>query len=121
MALNDHRLGVPSPEFDPGHEGLLIGGSCGSTVAGAYRFIKENKIPKAQLQLSLYYTIPLLCFVYHIVYIVATYAYVHTYIQIYRCIICVYIYIQIITYKYIYQIRCIDNIFVMFFPKQLLS
>ncbi|CAJ1389198.1 unnamed protein product [Effrenium voratum] len=28
------------------HEGLLIGGSCGSTVAGAYRFIKENKIGK---------------------------------------------------------------------------
>merc|ERR1712151_1166291 len=26
------------------HEGLLIGGSCGSTVAGAYRFIKENNI-----------------------------------------------------------------------------
>jgi len=25
-------------------EGLLIGGSCGSTAAGAYRFIKENKI-----------------------------------------------------------------------------
>ena len=33
---------------DPlGHEGLLIGGSCGSTVAGAYRFIKENNIGKA--------------------------------------------------------------------------
>ncbi|CAL1151473.1 unnamed protein product [Cladocopium goreaui] len=30
------------------HEGLLIGGSCGSTVAGAYRFIKENKIPKGK-------------------------------------------------------------------------
>jgi len=26
------------------HEGLLIGGSCGATMAGAYRFIKENKI-----------------------------------------------------------------------------
>merc|ERR1712032_584665 len=26
------------------HEGLLIGGSCGATVAGALRFIKENKI-----------------------------------------------------------------------------
>merc|ERR1712085_114896 len=26
------------------HEGLLIGSSCGSTMAGAYRFIKENKI-----------------------------------------------------------------------------
>jgi len=26
------------------HEGLLIGGSCGATVAGAIRFIKENKI-----------------------------------------------------------------------------
>ena len=32
-----------------GHEGLLIGGSCGSTVAGAYRFIKENNIGKADL------------------------------------------------------------------------
>jgi len=30
------------------HEGLLIGGSCGSTVAGAYRFIKENKIGKGK-------------------------------------------------------------------------
>merc|ERR1712217_841307 len=28
------------------HEGLLIGSSCGSTMAGAYRFIKENKIGK---------------------------------------------------------------------------
>eukprot|EP00439_Symbiodinium_sp_Y106_P069966 s582_g12.t1 len=28
------------------HEGLLIGGSCGSTVAGAYRFIKQNKLGK---------------------------------------------------------------------------
>lgn len=26
------------------HEGLLIGGSCGATMAGAYRFIRENKI-----------------------------------------------------------------------------
>jgi cystathionine beta-synthase len=26
------------------HEGLLIGGSCGATMAGAYKFIKENKI-----------------------------------------------------------------------------
>ncbi|CAE8614981.1 unnamed protein product [Polarella glacialis] len=26
------------------HEGLLIGGSCGATMAGAFRFIKENKI-----------------------------------------------------------------------------
>lgn len=26
------------------HEGLLIGGSCGATMAGAYRFIKEQKI-----------------------------------------------------------------------------
>jgi cystathionine beta-synthase len=26
------------------HEGLLIGGSCGATMAGAYRFIKQNKI-----------------------------------------------------------------------------
>jgi len=26
------------------HEGLMIGGSCGSTMAGAYRFIRENKI-----------------------------------------------------------------------------
>eukprot|EP00434_Breviolum_minutum_P005492 symbB.v1.2.004841.t1/scaffold279.1/size242841/26 len=30
------------------HEGLLIGGSCGSTVAGAYRFIKENNIGKGK-------------------------------------------------------------------------
>eukprot|EP00440_Ansanella_granifera_P005096 gb/GFBE01005526.1/.p1 GENE.gb/GFBE01005526.1/~~gb/GFBE01005526.1/.p1 ORF type:complete len:439 (+),score=139.54 gb/GFBE01005526.1/:1-1317(+) len=30
------------------HEGLLIGGSCGSTMAGAYRFIKENKIGKGK-------------------------------------------------------------------------
>lgn len=28
------------------HEGLLIGGSCGATMAGAYRFIKEHKIGK---------------------------------------------------------------------------
>jgi len=28
------------------HEGLLIGSSCGSTMAGAYRFIKEHKIGK---------------------------------------------------------------------------
>jgi len=28
------------------HEGLLIGSSCGSTMAGAYRFIKENNIGK---------------------------------------------------------------------------
>lgn len=26
------------------HEGLLIGGSCGAVMAGAYRFIKENNI-----------------------------------------------------------------------------
>merc|ERR1712125_10210 len=26
------------------HEGLLIGGSCGATMAGAYKFIRENKI-----------------------------------------------------------------------------
>merc|ERR1711935_168599 len=26
------------------HEGLLIGGSCGATMAGAYRFIRENNI-----------------------------------------------------------------------------
>jgi cystathionine beta-synthase len=26
------------------HEGLLIGGSCGATMAGAYKFIKEHKI-----------------------------------------------------------------------------
>merc|ERR1719162_2089902 len=26
------------------HEGLLIGGSCGATMAGAYRFIREQKI-----------------------------------------------------------------------------
>eukprot|EP00931_Biecheleriopsis_adriatica_P074538 TRINITY_DN48577_c0_g1_i1.p1 TRINITY_DN48577_c0_g1~~TRINITY_DN48577_c0_g1_i1.p1 ORF type:complete len:462 (+),score=127.61 TRINITY_DN48577_c0_g1_i1:97-1386(+) len=30
------------------HEGLLIGGSCGSTMAGAYRFIKENNIGKGK-------------------------------------------------------------------------
>jgi len=30
------------------HEGLLIGGSCGSTVAGAYRFTKENNIGKGK-------------------------------------------------------------------------
>merc|ERR1719277_1585129 len=28
------------------HEGLLIGSSCGSTMAGAYRFIREQKIGK---------------------------------------------------------------------------
>mmetsp|Transcript_69738 Transcript_69738/g.196739 ORF Transcript_69738/g.196739 Transcript_69738/m.196739 type:complete len:434 (+) Transcript_69738:83-1384(+) len=28
------------------HEGLLIGSSCGSTMAGAYRFIKEHNIGK---------------------------------------------------------------------------
>merc|ERR1719230_670256 len=28
------------------HEGLMIGGSCGSTMAGAYRFIKDHKIGK---------------------------------------------------------------------------
>merc|ERR1712176_362168 len=28
------------------HEGLLIGGSCGATMAGAYRFIRENNIGK---------------------------------------------------------------------------
>merc|ERR1711976_453247 len=26
------------------HEGLLIGGSCGATMAGAYRFIREHNI-----------------------------------------------------------------------------
>merc|ERR1712050_827025 len=26
------------------HEGLLIGGSCGATMAGAYKFIRENNI-----------------------------------------------------------------------------
>merc|ERR1712048_806077 len=26
------------------HEGLLVGGSCGATMAGAYRFIREQKI-----------------------------------------------------------------------------
>jgi cystathionine beta-synthase len=26
------------------HEGLLIGGSCGATMAGAYRFIRDHKI-----------------------------------------------------------------------------
>jgi len=30
------------------HEGLLIGSSCGSTMAGAYRFIKENNIGKGK-------------------------------------------------------------------------
>lgn len=30
------------------HEGLMIGGSCGSTMAGAYRFIRENKIGKGK-------------------------------------------------------------------------
>merc|ERR1719517_189949 len=28
------------------HEGLLIGSSCGATMAGAYRFIKEHNIGK---------------------------------------------------------------------------
>jgi cystathionine beta-synthase len=28
------------------HEGLMVGGSCGSTMAGAHRFITENKIGK---------------------------------------------------------------------------
>merc|ERR1719463_496691 len=28
------------------HEGLLVGSSCGSTMAGAYRFIKEHNIGK---------------------------------------------------------------------------
>mmetsp|Transcript_51376 Transcript_51376/g.117124 ORF Transcript_51376/g.117124 Transcript_51376/m.117124 type:complete len:430 (+) Transcript_51376:65-1354(+) len=30
------------------NEGLLIGGSCGSTMAGAYRFIKEHNIGKGK-------------------------------------------------------------------------
>jgi cystathionine beta-synthase len=30
------------------HEGLLIGGSCGATMAGAYRFIRANKIGKGK-------------------------------------------------------------------------
>merc|ERR1719238_2526820 len=30
------------------HEGLLIGGSCGATMAGAYRFIREHKIGKGK-------------------------------------------------------------------------
>merc|ERR1719271_1752251 len=30
------------------HEGLLIGSSCGSTMAGAYRFIKEYNIGKGK-------------------------------------------------------------------------
>merc|ERR1712056_61326 len=30
------------------HEGLLIGSSCGSTMAGAFLFIKENNIKKAK-------------------------------------------------------------------------
>merc|ERR1740130_898911 len=30
------------------HEGLLVGSSCGSTMAGAYRFIKENNIGKGK-------------------------------------------------------------------------
>jgi len=30
------------------HEGLLIGGSCGATMAGAYRFMKEQKIGKGK-------------------------------------------------------------------------
>merc|ERR1712048_1262361 len=29
-------------------EGLMIGGSCGSTMAGAYRFLRENKIGKGK-------------------------------------------------------------------------
>jgi cysteine synthase len=65
----------------PGHEGLLIGGSCGSTVAGAYRFIKENKIPKAQLMQF----VTLICFVYYNIYIhmyifIFAYEYIHIYI-----------------------------------------
>merc|ERR1711897_59746 len=28
------------------HEGLLIGGSCGATMAGAYKFIREHNIGK---------------------------------------------------------------------------
>lgn len=28
------------------HEGLMVGGSCGSTMAGAHKFITENKIGK---------------------------------------------------------------------------
>merc|ERR1719491_2845020 len=30
------------------HEGLLIGGSCGATMAGAYRFIREHNIGKGK-------------------------------------------------------------------------
>merc|ERR1719145_164414 len=30
------------------HEGLLIGGSCGATMAGAYKFIKEHNIGKGK-------------------------------------------------------------------------
>merc|ERR1719161_1491701 len=30
------------------HEGLLIGGSCGATMAGAYRFMKEHNIGKGK-------------------------------------------------------------------------
>merc|ERR1719446_63152 len=30
------------------HEGLLIGGSCGATMAGAYKFIRENNIGKGK-------------------------------------------------------------------------
>merc|ERR1719450_810765 len=30
------------------HEGLLVGGSCGATMAGAYRFMKEHKIGKGK-------------------------------------------------------------------------
>merc|ERR1712226_530679 len=30
------------------HEGLMVGGSCGSTMAGAYRFIRENNIGKGK-------------------------------------------------------------------------
>merc|ERR1711934_1136565 len=30
------------------HEGLLIGGSCGATMAGAYRFIRANNIGKGK-------------------------------------------------------------------------
>jgi len=29
-------------------EGLMVGGSCGSTMAGAYRFLRENKIGKGK-------------------------------------------------------------------------
>merc|ERR1711998_98781 len=30
------------------HEGLMVGGSSGSTMAGAYRFLRENKIGKGK-------------------------------------------------------------------------